>query len=325
VSFYRALGSGGFSVSANGTLVYLGNRQDFQLVWYDRRGNSTDPGWPKRSYGAVRISPDGQQALVDVYDGRTAEADVWIYDLVRNVPHRFTTELPSDRNAVWSPDMHRVLYTTERGGSPNLFTKALDGSGEIEPMVEHPGPIFSEDWSSDNRWILYTVNSVETGHDLWLKPLSGDMKVKPFLETQADEIGARFSPDGKWLAFTSNETNRTPEVYVAPVEEPGRRRQVSIGGGTTPRWSRSGKELFYAAPDGRSIMSVAIESLAPFKIARPTRLFSVGSVPIARDLMRGVVYDVTPDGRRFLVSQPHGEPTTSRMTTVLNWPASLSR
>ena len=152
VSSFRPIGSASFAVSM-GSLVYLGTGDEYQMVWYDRNGTRTDTGWEKQTYGSPRISPDGQRVLVDIYDPHNGEADLWIYDLARNVPGRFTADRPSDRNGVWSPDASRILYTTERGGSPNLFTKAFDGSGEITPMVVHRGPIFGEDWSSDGRWI----------------------------------------------------------------------------------------------------------------------------------------------------------------------------
>ena len=70
-------------------------------------------------------------------------------------------------------------------------------------------------------------------------------------------------------------------------------------------------------------MSVEIESLIPFKVGKPTRLIAVGHMPMARDNFRGTVYDVTPDGQRFLVSLPYGEPASSRITVVLNWPDAL--
>jgi eukaryotic-like serine/threonine-protein kinase len=323
VAFTRTLGSGQFSVSNTGMLAYLGSGDAYSIAWYDRRGAVTDTGWPKQTYGTLRISPNGQQVAVDVTDGRTGNADLWIYDLARNVPRRFTSEPPTERNPVWSPDGRALLFTTERGGSPNLFSKAFDGAGDVEPMVIHPGPLASEDWSPDGRAVVYTLNSRTTGTDIWLKPLDGDRKERPFLNTAFEETGPRFSPDSTWLAFVSNETGATPEVYVAPTAHPGRRRQVSIGGGTGPRWRGDGKELFYASPDLRTIMSVPIESLDSLKIGVPTRLVTLAAPTVPRNSERTVVYDVTADGARLLVSTPEGEPPSSRITVVLNWAAAL--
>jgi Tol biopolymer transport system component len=52
------------------------------------------------------------------------------------------------------------------------------------------------------------------------------------------------SPDGRWLAYYSSESGRS-EVYVRPLYGPGRRHQVSREGGTRPRWSDDGAELYF--------------------------------------------------------------------------------
>ena len=242
------------------------------------------------------------------------------------MPTRFTTESPTDKDPVWSPDGRGVLYTTERGGSPNIFLKRFDNGGELEPMVLNPVPVFADDWSPDGHWIAYTVNTTKAGTDLWLKPLAGNGKEHVFLNSRFDEEGARFSPDSRWLAFASNETSDTPEVYVARVDRPAQRVRISNGGGTAPRWRRDGKELFYAAADGRTIMVAPIESLSPFRAGAPTRLFTLGADSAAtRDRVRNTDYDVSPDGQRFLVSVPVGQAASSQTTIILNWPAALSR
>ena len=60
------------------------------------------------------------------------------------------------------------------------------------------------------------------------------------------------SPDGKWLAFNYGSP---PEVFVAAFPGVTHRRQVSVGGGVQPQWSRSGSELLYLNPQG-TLMSV---------------------------------------------------------------------
>src|SRR5262249_17480263 len=100
--------------------------------------------------------------------------------------------------------------------------------------------------------VAYRANTPQTGNDVWLKPIDGSPL--PFQNSQYEEWGAQFSPDSAWLAFVSNETDATSQVYVAPVGEPGLRRQVSINGGTAPRWRRGGRGLFFTASGGRAVL-----------------------------------------------------------------------
>ena len=326
VAYYRTIGTGGFTVSANGVLAYHVAGDAFDFVWFDQRGNPAETGWAPHSYGAMRISRDGQRIAVDVVDPRVGTGDIWIYEGSRSAPVRFTTDLADESSAVWSPDGRRILFRSDRSGAPTLFMKSLvDG---VEEQV-FPGtsplsalPLNTSDWSANGRWVAYISNSPQTVRDLWLLPLAGDRTPKPLSTTRFDEFDAKFSPDSAWVAFVSSESG-TPEVYVAPVGQPGDKRPISIGGGTTPRWRQDGRELYYASAGNRSIMAVPIETGATIKAGTPTRLFSLGPELAARSTPRNTAFDVTPDGERFLVSVPVGEPVSSRITVVLNWAAGL--
>jgi Tol biopolymer transport system component len=326
----RTVGNGSFAVSANGVLAFQGAGAESHVVWSDRRGSITDSGWTTQDYGTLEFSPDGQRVAVDVYDARTGTGDIWISEVSRGAPIRITSDPEDESRPVWSPDAGRLLFRSTRGGpaslrigsaAPNLYVKAI-GTGSEELLVADPGPLHPEDWSRDNQWIAYTRNTPQTGSDIWLLPLSGGGKPFPFSAERFDERDARFSPDSKWVAFVSTEAG-PPEVYVAPVTEPGARKRISVGGGATPRWSRNSRELFYAAADNRTIMQVTIQPGSTFAAAAPTRLFSVGASSAAPSALGGIVYDVSPDGR-FLISIPDSEPLSTRITVVLNWRAALN-
>jgi eukaryotic-like serine/threonine-protein kinase len=317
LAYFRTLGNGGFSVSSNGVLALQGNGEPFSLVWYDRRGNASPSAWPAQNFGSLRISPDATRVAVDVTDPLTGTADIWIYDVVRGVPIRFTADATTENQPVWSGDGQRILFRSELRGSPNLYGKAISTGSQVRLLAD-PSPLTPEDWSPDGRWIAYVRNTRQTSLDLWLLSLIDGAKPLLFSATRFDEWSARFSPDSRWVAFASTETG-TPEVYVAPIGEPNNRRRVSLGGGSTPRWRGDGRELFYTSADNRSIMAVPIEPGPTFKAGLPERLFSMNAMPIARDRARNAVYDVSPDGQRFLVSLQAGEPTSSQITVVLNW------
>jgi hypothetical protein len=51
VAVFRSLGTAHFGVSTNGTLAYLGSGDAYDILWYDRNGNTTPTGWAKQDYG----------------------------------------------------------------------------------------------------------------------------------------------------------------------------------------------------------------------------------------------------------------------------------
>jgi Tol biopolymer transport system component len=330
VLHYRTIGNGSFTVSASGVLAYQGAGTESHLVWSDKRGNITDTGWATQGYGSLEFSPDGERVAVDVADPRTGTGDIWIADVSRGAPIRLTSDPEDESRPVWSPDGRRILFRNNRGGpeslrigsaAPNLYVRVV-GTGSEEMLVADTIPLQPEHWSRDNQWIAYTRNTQKTSSDIWLFSPSKGAKPFPWASERFDERDARFSPDSRWVAFVSTEAG-SPEVYVAPVGEAGARKRISVGGGTSPRWSHDGRELFYAAADNRTIMQVTVRSGATFAAGAPIRLFSIAASSASPSGLGGIVYDVSPDGR-FLFSIPEGEPAASLITIVLNWTAALN-
>jgi eukaryotic-like serine/threonine-protein kinase len=332
VGYYRTIGNGAFSISDSGVLAYQGAGDDSQLVWYDRRGNLADTGWGKQNYGTPRLSRDAQSVAVDVLDPQTGTSDIWIYDVLQGAPVRFTLDLDDESDPVWSSDNQRIMFRTNRGGAaslrtgsaaPNLYVKTLGVGAAEELLIASPGPLNPEDWSHDGQWIAYINNTRQTGSDLWVMDLLGDnQQARPFVATRFDEWGARFSPNSSRIAFVSTESG-APEVYVTTVGAAGPKTRISNGGGTSPRWRRDGRALFYAAADNRSIMSVPVDWSGGFKAGPPTRLFTISPEAAARFGVRGMPYDVSPDGERFMFNVQAGQPGPSQISVVQNWRAAL--
>jgi eukaryotic-like serine/threonine-protein kinase len=320
VAYSRTIGNGGFSVSQTGLLAYYSGVTLSDLMSFDRSGRSSALGWLGQAFASsVRFSPDGAQVVVDLEEARAGASDIWTFDLSRQVPTRFTTDLANDTNPIWSPDGRRIAFSSDRGGSPDLFSKATDGFGSEAQLFTQRGPQLANDWSPDGKHIVFEDNTRETGRDLWLLPLEGDRTAKPLIRTRFDEWGARFSPDGEWVAFVSNETGSS-EVYVAALRGAGERKRISTAGGIAPRWRRDGRELFYVESTSNSIVAVAVRTMPAFTASRPVVLFSIRT-PSSRRRALEIPYDVSPDGQRFLINTPPEQPPRTGITLVLNWTA----
>jgi eukaryotic-like serine/threonine-protein kinase len=147
-----------------------------------------------------------------------------------------------------------------------------------------------------------------------------DRRVQPFLQTPFNETSPRFSPDGQWLAYISNESGRY-EVYVQPYPGPGGKWQISTEGGTEPAWNPSGRELFYRSGD--RMMAVDVSTRPSFTVGKPHVLFAGRYEPSPATFSN---YDVSPDGRRFLMLKPsETEQAYTQINLVLNWLEDLKR
>ena len=171
--------------------------------------------------------------------------------------------------------------------------------------------------------LLYSRFGGAGGFDLYTLDLDDPAATAaPLVSTAEDTANGQFSPDGRWLAYEVWEEG-LPEVWVEPYPTDGRRRKISgESGGFAPIWSPAEREIFYVE-DGRRMMSVryAITAAGAFEAEAPHLLFERA---IDSDGLPRRVFDVTPDGQRFLVVDA---PDTSRdeIVVVENWFAELER
>jgi Tol biopolymer transport system component len=321
-------GTAQFSVSETaGALVYLpGGIADVEtsLVWMDRNGAVEPVPVSPRRVLEPRLSPDGKLAAFSELEAD--RRNVWVYDISRGTLSRLTTEAQAWLS-IWTPDGKRITFSQTTTGSDNLFWKLADGSGAAERLTTDGHIQYPSSWSPDGKTLAFIQRPTGTDYDIWMLSLEdGKAQSRPFLKTPFSERQAEFSPDGRWLAYVSDESGRA-EVYVQPYPGPGVRHQVSTEGGEQPAWARSGRELFYTTPgtrdDTTKMMAVDVTLGATFTVGKPRILFEgpiANTVPVRS-------YDVTPDGRRFLVPQfkQQPAPALTEMILVQNWFEELKR
>ena len=336
------------SASASGALVYrsglpegfplLGRQSGggMQLAWFDREGKPMGTVGPAGGYADLALSPDGKRVAVSKLDLQASNWDIWLMDVVHQVPTRFTFDPATEYYPVWSPDGSRIIFGSSRDGMFNLYGKGSGGAGAEEAVFKSNLNKRPYDWSSDGRYLLFSVLDPKTKSDLWLLPdpagSGGDRKPRPFLTTPYNETQGQFSPvqtgAQRWIAYVSDESGRS-EVYVQPFSETesasSGKFQISSEGGAQPRWRRDGREIYYLAPDAK-LMAVEVKMTPQFEHSVPKPLFRTrvfgGSVVAGGAYLR---YAATADGKRFLIDSAVEETVQAPITVVLNWTAGLKK
>jgi serine/threonine-protein kinase len=318
-----------------GTLVYLPPNTtvvDRTLLRVDRTGNAVPAIDARAGYMSPALSPDGRQVAVMI--ASEAGSDIWIIDLERGTRVRFTAG-GNSAFPVWGANGQRVAFQSTLPGPWNLFWRPLDGSSDIQPLLSvsdssraqawpssgadllpgtlptlsGAGPQFPTSWAPDGT-LAFHERKPNGERDIWVVSPGGD--AVPFLLTSFDEREPRFSPDGKWLAYVSDESGRN-DVYVQPFPGPGPKWLVSPDGGTDPAWSKDGRELFFRQDDQMMVATVAASN--EFSASRPRQLFTFrfdrGD--------NGPNYDVSRDGKWFLMPRGERESAPGELHLVLNW------
>ncbi|HEV8588252.1 MAG TPA: protein kinase [Pyrinomonadaceae bacterium] len=308
-----------FSVSENGTIVFWkGSDVGRQLAWFDRSGKQIATVGPPGTYNDIMLSPDEKHAAMQKIDG--GNSDIWIMDLVRGAPLRFTFSAASDDNPSWSPDGNLLIHTSTSEGKTTFFRKNSNGSGNEERLYETTSGIDDgTDWSGDGKNLLFETIGEKTLSDVWVLPLDGTSNAHPLLQSEFSEFHPRCSPDGRWIAYASSESGRT-EIYIQSFPPAGGKWQVSTTGGAQPRWRRDGKELYFMTPE-RTLMAVDVKLGATFEMGTPKPLFQT-SVSSFESPNR---YDVSADGQRFLVNSSINETSRTPIVVIVNWAAGLKK
>ena len=307
------------SASMNGHLAYLAAppQSQSELAWFDRTGKPLMVISPRGEYRRVDLSATGRWVAFD------RELDVFLFDIERGLTSKFVSTTAADFAPVWSKDGRAIVFASSREpvanvgplniGGGHLYERAVGVVGEDRLLLKSDAGKTPTDWSDDGRYVAYTSRN-----DIWAIQVrgSGDATPLRITDTEFVESGGRFSPDGRWIAYQSNESGGRPEVYVQAFPGPGARQQVSVGGGSQPRWAPTGTELFYVSPD-LTLMSASITAEGTeLQVRSPVRLFQ------SRAFQGDSHYDVSIDGR-FLLNVPVADQTAASISVVLNWHAEL--
>ena len=283
------------SISDDGVLTYSSGTASggaVEFVWVTRNGVVTqiDSGFARRFGSRPSLSPDGKALTASIVDGGSRA--VWVKQLDRGPASKVAASGVRPR---WTPDGRSIVFASFE----NLVRVPADGSTLPTVLFAGANSAGPLEISRDGKWLFYILG----GTRLVGKRLDGDTATRVFVSDRSVVSWPAVSPDGRWLAYCSDETGRF-EVYVRPFDRPETaKRQVSASEGYAPRWAPDGRELYFV-DSTNDLIAVSVLPGTAFTFGTPTRLFSMNPFAFTTTL-----FEVSPDGRRFLMSRPVGAQT----------------
>jgi Tol biopolymer transport system component len=273
-----------------------------ELQRLKRDGTPAGPASEPIDAWDLRIAPDGKRIVVSEIDRQLRTLDVVIRTGSQPAPARLSLSTDVDESGVWSPDGLRIAWAGQRR------KVMVRGAGAVLPeqtIATFDSPVQVWDWSRDGRSLLIGRKGGDTGEDLWIQPPIEGAAAQPYTTAPFDQVYGAFSPDGRSIAYASNESGQF-DVYVDAFPKPGARVRVTTAGGTEPRWSNDGRELYFrrgsAIHSARFASDRAIESIAQlFDLKDPIRSFDVSRAGV------------------FLVNMPASNSSKGLATIISNW------
>jgi eukaryotic-like serine/threonine-protein kinase len=324
VLLWRGLGFGAFGVadialSSSGALLYTtdDNTTIAEPTWVTRDGVAApvDAKWQDGLVYAVALSPDGTRLAVEFINAKSnsSYADIWTRPVDGGALSRLTFEGTNNQRPKWSHDGRDVLFLSNRGGLSALYRQRADGSAPARLVASDRRGLGEGLESSDGNWLILRSADDVCCDIMGMRPGVDSAPVPMVASPSFRERSPALSSDGKWLAYASDETGRF-EVFVRPFPDVGSGKwQISTAGGTSPQWSRKGDELYFL--DGANDMqAIRVVTKPTFGILAKQRLFSANGYfasPWAQ------AYDVSPDGKRFLMLRVGSLSTANPASLVL--------
>jgi serine/threonine protein kinase len=305
------------TVANSGTLVYNSSAGAAAsvLTWMDRSGKELGKVGGPAIQCNPSLSPDGSRVAVDISDPKEVNVDIWLESTTGPGNTRFTFDPAEEVVGVWSRDSRTIAYRSNLTVGYGMIVKPASGLERERLILQGPGTedFLPNSWTPDDLKVLVTHQGLSGSH-LELVSLSDGVATK-LLSGNGSQANGQISPDGKWLAYASDESGNW-EIYVTTFPGTAGKWQVSRGGGNEPRWRGDGKEIFYLGPNGM-ITAVPVSSQGGFATGTPTPLFQFhGRAAISST--DAFSYDVTKDGKRFLVNRYVKPEKITPLTVVLN-------
>jgi TolB protein len=145
---------------------------------------------------APRFSPDGQKVIMSLLrdDGNS---NIFAMDLRSRNTTRLTNESAIDTSPSYSPDGSRVVFTSDRGGQPQIYVMGADGSGQTR--ISFGGGSYSTPvWSPRGDLIAFTK---QTGGEFQIGVMKTDGSGERILSSGFAQEGPTWAPNGRVLMF----------------------------------------------------------------------------------------------------------------------------
>ena len=197
-----------------------------------------EPGIFRTRIAVFRVLKGGRELVLYDADGGAPEV-VW-RDQVALLP-------------AWRPDGKAILFTSYRGGRPELWELTL-ATRQARRLISLGALATGGSYSPDGKRIAFAA-SVHGNSDVYLCNADGS-GVRRLTDDPATDGSPNWSPDGKRIAFNSDRTGR-PQIFVMNADGSEQRRITFQGeNNTTPRWSPRGDVIAYTARDERLVFDL---------------------------------------------------------------------
>jgi Tol biopolymer transport system component len=194
-------------------------------------------GWLENFPSYIDLLPDGRMVLSSVTARQNLrEVALTAHDL--SGAHALTTGLAIDRQPVYSPDGKSVMFSSNRGGTLDLWEASVE-TGEVHRVTDDPQDDWDPEYSPDGQAIFWCSNR-SGSYEIWTARRDGSAPHQ-LSRDSLDAENPSVSPDDRWVIYSSAHPAKTG-LWKLPLD-----------GGEGERLLRTSTLIPDLSPDGRYV------------------------------------------------------------------------
>ena len=277
-----------------------------------------DAGRPRKIDDGDAVQPVWSPSGARIAFGASVGRDLYTIPAAGGARVPVVQDAALDWSPAWAPDGRWLYFTSDRGGTTNLWRIAVDeftgaAVGAPEPVTVGAQAADLPSLSKDGTKLLFrsrltTVNPVAVPFDPETERLGAPTRL---LERNGVLSPKAVSPDSEWLAL-GNFGEQREDIFIVRKDGSDLRRLTDDGArDRAPQWSPDGRELAFYSNDGGGSQIWTIRSDG----SRRTQLTDVKG--------GGIMYPLwSPAGDRMVASMPRAENMVGFLWPVSNgWPS----
>jgi TolB protein len=186
--------------------------------------------------GAPEWSPDGHKLALTL-GGSSGNPDIYVLDLDSQALTRITDDPAIDTEPAWSPDGRSLYFTSDRGGSPQIYQIGVQ-PGARPKRVTYGGSYNARPRVSADGSQLAMVTLDGGNYRIAIQDLASGA-VRVLSHGHLDESPS-FAPNGATLIYSERDGNRGALATVSTDGLTGLRLKASQGEVQDPAWGPFG-------------------------------------------------------------------------------------
>jgi len=197
-----------------------------------------------------------------------------------------------------SNDGHKLAYTSNASGRPNLWIMNTDGTGAHQLVTSDDRQIEAHFTRDDSAVVYGQDRGGNEYYDIYVVPVGGGEPHNLTNTPDVSETASEFSPDGKLLAISVKQKT-SPQVNLAVMEWPGGTIR-HLTHETNPKatweedaWSPDGKFLY-------ATRSIGIDDSEMYRVEAVTGASERLLEHTGKELV--AIADVSRDGKTLLIT-----------------------